>query len=141
MDSTGAHLSVGRKKTAWVLPTLHFRSHRSPRPSSDPTKHRTAARSGTPPPSPTSHGLLRPQVGAGADPDPAGESEIAAPHGGRGVGAVPAGHQGPRPRLARLPRRRLFAAGRALLHQAPRQGGKRPTGPPEPRAAVLSLCP
>lgn len=44
-------------------------------------------------------------------------------NGRSGVGAVPPGHQGPRPGVARLPRRCLRRPGRALLHQAHRERG------------------
>ncbi|KAG2591467.1 hypothetical protein PVAP13_5NG484816 [Panicum virgatum] len=115
---------------------------RSLRRGSDPPQHRTAASTsgagaageirGHPlprvppewPPPAADRERRRRRV---QDPDPVGGRGRDRPHrdGGRGVRALPAGHQGPRPRLARLPRRRLRAPGRALLHQAPRQGGRR----------------
>ena len=122
---------------------------RSLRRGSDPPQHRTAPHRTAPPRAhrvpvrqarsedaplprappewpPPAADREREARAARADPDPAGRRGRDRPHrhGGRGVRALPSGHQGPRPRLARLPRRRLRAPGRALLHQAPRQGGK-----------------
>ena len=142
---------MGREKTiTWILPPphpLHFRFHdpcvaapihrsTAPHRTAPPRAHRVPVRQARsedaplprappewPPPAADREREAR---AARADPDPAGRRGRDRPHrhGGRGVRALPAGHQGPRPRLARLPRRRLRAPGRALLHQAPRQGGK-----------------